>query len=101
MRKGTLTDAETLRLYEHGAAMIALCVKEGMTPYGIISRISRARKHRAEGVRGDGYRLRVRPPRKLVRQPTFDSFDALRAAVDALERQTAELGATPRRRRAA
>lgn len=93
MRKGTLTDAETLRLYEHGAAMIA--------PYGIISRISRARKHRAEGVRGDGYRLRVRPPRKLVRQPTFDSFDALRAAVDALERQTAELGATPRRRRAA
>jgi hypothetical protein len=87
MRKGTLSDAETLRLYEQGVAMIAICIHEGMTPYGVISRISRARRGRmfARG-RIATVRARQRTP-----QPTYDTFNALRAAVRALERETAKL----------
>lgn len=80
-RRGTLSDAETLRLYEQGVAMIAICVKEGLTPYGVISRLGRARRER---------RVFSHAPLRLVRkrtpQPTYDTFAALREAVENLER---------------
>lgn len=88
-RKGTLTDAQTLGMYEDGVSIIALCVHEGMTCYGVISRLSRARARRRRGIRGPGYTLRARATTRRVPQPTYDSFDALRAAVRALERSHA------------
>jgi hypothetical protein len=80
MRKGTLSDAQTLGMYEDGMSIIAICVHEGMTPYGVIGRLGRARK-------GRGRYVRARPKRP---QETFTSFDALREAVERLERATAE-----------
>lgn len=76
MRKGTLTDAQTLGMYEDGMSIIALCVHEGLTAYGVIGRLSRARK------------LRKSPKRRAkVAQETFTSFEELRLAVERLERQ--------------
>jgi hypothetical protein len=92
MRKGTLTDAQTLGMYEDGVQMIALCVHEGMTPYGIISRLSRARRARRlqVGPRRERH-LRAVAPRVRTQQPPIDTFDALRAAVERLEATTREL----------
>lgn len=80
MRKGKLTDAQTLGMYEDGVSIIALAVHEGMTAYGVIGRLGRARKARRAG-RLSPVRRRVRAP-----QPVYTSFDALRAAVRDLER---------------
>jgi hypothetical protein len=81
VRKGTLSDAQTLGMYEDGMSIIALCVHEGMTAYGVIGRLGRARKRRGQEFR----RARRKAP-----QETFTSFDALREAVERLERATAE-----------
>lgn len=73
MRKGTLTDTETLGMYEDGVSCIALCVHEGMTPHGVYSRISRERKRRHR---------KPAPRREAV---AIDSWDALLAAVEKLK----------------
>jgi len=85
MRKGSLTDAQTLGMYEDGVSIVALCVHEGMTCYGVIGRLSRARKERRR-VSPSAARRRTRTP-----QATYDTFDALRAAVRSLEQTTKEL----------
>lgn len=82
MRKGTLTDAETLGFYEDGVSIIALAVHEGMTAYGVISRLSRARRERRGGLsamRGGRVTRKRRDARPV------DSWQALRRAVAQLE----------------
>lgn len=91
MRKGTLTDAQTLGMYEDGVSIIALCVHEGMTCYGVISRLGRARRERRDTLVKAGRPNAARMRRTKGPQPTFDSFDALRAAVRDLERHTRQL----------
>jgi hypothetical protein len=78
-RKGTLSDAQTLGMYEDGVSIIALCVHEGMTCYGVTTRLTRARR-----------KLATPRQRRAVAQPTYTSFDALHAAVRALEAREKE-----------
>jgi hypothetical protein len=44
MRKGTLSDQQTLDAYQKGTSVIALCLHEGMTVHGVLGRLSRARR---------------------------------------------------------
>jgi hypothetical protein len=74
MRNGTLSDLATVELYEAGESMIALCVREGMTPGGMQGRIARGRKAR-------GYTVRRTPESYIV-----DSLAAVDAALRELER---------------
>jgi hypothetical protein len=90
MRKGSLSDRETLRHYENGVSIIALCIHEAMTPYGIISRLGRARRER-RGSRLPSSKRRIVVVRRRTPQPTYDSFEALRAAVAELSAAAAKL----------
>lgn len=74
MRRGTLSDADTLRLYEAGESLLALCVHEGLTPHSMIGRIGRARRAR-------GYTINREPEHSII-----DSMEAVDAAVRRLNR---------------
>lgn len=74
MRRGTLSDDDTLRLYEAGESLLALCVHEGMTPHGMIGRVGRARRQR-------GYTI-ARPSETTI----IDSIEGVERAVRALNR---------------
>lgn len=80
-RKGTLTDEQTLGMAEDGMSIIALCVHEGMSPYGIYGRIYRARRVSRTKA------LRARRQARKVPQPTITSFESLNRAVEDLRRQ--------------
>jgi hypothetical protein len=78
-RKGTLSDAQTLGMYEDGVSIVALAVHENLTAYGVITRLSRQRAR----ARRNASALRKR---RVTRQATYSTFDALHAAVRDLER---------------
>lgn len=73
MRNGTLSDLATVELYEAGESMIALCVREGMTPGGMQGRISRGRKAR-------GYTIHRAHEASII-----DSLEAVAQAMRKLE----------------
>jgi len=76
MRKGTLTDTQTLTLYNNGESLITLAIHEGMTVYGVSHRLRRGRK--ALGLEGMN-----RPPSEY---PTIDTIDELVRQMNKLTR---------------
>lgn len=88
-RRGTLTDYETMMLYENGESLIALAVHEGLSPSGVWIRVQRARKKR-------GYTIRRRAPLTIT-----DSLLAVAAACDRLDAAVQRLQRRSRRSRAA
>lgn len=76
MRKGSLTDEQTLALYNEGESLITLAIHEAMTVFGIASRCARARK--AVGLSG--------VPRAPSEYPPIDSIEALITQMNALTR---------------
>lgn len=89
-RRGTLTDAQTLRLYERGTPLIALCLKEGMTPYGILTRCSRERDRR----RRRGALIRRKAPQQTYTR-VLDLVEAMNELSATLERLYPSLRAEP------
>lgn len=79
MRKGTLSDQETLAAYQDGTSIIALCLHEGMTVHGVIGRLARARRD-----------WRDAHPRKVLAKKApseiVKSLREVREAMKALER---------------
>jgi hypothetical protein len=87
-RRGQLSDAQTLAAYEAGASIVELAVAEGLTAYGVISRLGRARRRRY------GARPRYLRPRR-VRRPAIDTWEALHEAVAAIRSMSDALDANP------
>lgn len=83
MRRGSLTDHATVLLYEAGESMIALCIREGMTPGGMQGRIARGRKAR-------GY--------TIVRAPETSIIDSIEAVADAMRKLERAIRALERQR---
>lgn len=84
MRRGQLTDAQTLSAYESGSSIVALAVAEGLSAYGVISRLSRARRRRGRGAAILTRRARA------ARQPV-DSWADLEASIARLQRSVSRL----------
>lgn len=76
MRKGTLTDHQTLMLYNKGESIITLAIHEGMSVFGCSARLTRARK--TYGMVGTH-----RSPSKLA---PIANVDTLAVQLRALER---------------
>lgn len=79
-RQGTLSDADTLRLYEGGVHAQDIAEREGCTAGAILARVSRARAARN---RTPGTRSANRPSSQPQVIDPY-GFRALRAAVDRL-----------------
>lgn len=88
MRHGTLSDEQTLALYEAGESALALCIHEGLTPSSLTGRIGRARKRR-------GFTIpRQREARVIDSVEEVErAMRNLARAVRALARETARLSA--------
>lgn len=81
MRKGNLTDQQTLKLYRRGESLITLAIHEGMSVLSICSRLTRARKAIGEqGVK--------RKPSKL--RP-IDSVEELQSQFRELDRMISRM----------
>lgn len=85
MRRGQLSDAETLAAYERGgASIVAIAVAEGLSAYGVISRLGRERKRRRE-------RGRAVLHRRRVARLEADTWEALQEQVERLRESVARL----------